>query len=107
MYPMAVADFAQRADAVIDTVGGASQAQLFVLAKPGGIIVSSVSQPSIELAQQHGVHTVFFVVDVNATDLARQEDMFEARELIAIPRACGGTSGAGVGRARHGTTLTR
>ena len=48
-----------------------------------GIIVSSVSQPSVELAQQHGLRAVFFVVDVNTTDLAHLADMFDAQELIA------------------------
>ena len=56
---------------------------MFALVKPGGIIVSSVSRPSAELARQHGLRAVFFVVDVNATDLARLADMFDARELIA------------------------
>ena len=41
------------ADAVIDTVGEASQGQLFGLAKPGSIILSSVSPPSADLARQH------------------------------------------------------
>ena len=36
-----------------------SQGQLFALAKPSGIIVSSVSQPSADLARQHGVRAVF------------------------------------------------
>ena len=48
-----------------------------------GITVSSVSQPSVELAQQHGLRAVFFVVDVNTTDLAHLADMFDAQELIA------------------------
>jgi NADPH:quinone reductase-like Zn-dependent oxidoreductase len=44
------------ADIAIDTVGGKNQDQLFGLLKPGGIIVSSVIQPNVELAKQHGVH---------------------------------------------------
>jgi NADPH:quinone reductase-like Zn-dependent oxidoreductase len=77
-----LADFAQCADAVIDTVGGASQGQLFALAKPGGIIVSSVSQPATELARRHRLRAVFFVVDVNAADLARLADLFDSCELV-------------------------
>ena len=45
--------------------------------------MSSVSQPSVELAQQLGLRAVSFVVDVNATDLAHLADMFDAQELIA------------------------
>jgi len=78
-----LADFQKCADAVIDTVGGASQTQLFALAKPGGTVVSAVSQPSEELAQQHGLRAIFFVVDINTTDLARLADMFDRRQLIA------------------------
>jgi len=77
-----LSDFAGCADIVIDTVGGNTQGRLFALTKRGGVIVSSVSQPSAELAQQQGLRAVFFVVDVNATILARLADMFDARELI-------------------------
>jgi NADPH:quinone reductase-like Zn-dependent oxidoreductase len=78
-----LAEFAQCADAVIDTVGGPSQAQLFALLKPGGILVSAVSEPSPELAKQHGVRAMFMLVDVNTADLTRLAGMFDARELIA------------------------
>jgi NADPH:quinone reductase-like Zn-dependent oxidoreductase len=77
-----LADFARCADAAIDTVGGASQAQLFALIKPGGILVSSVSQPSKLLAQQKRVRTDYFVVDVNATQLARLAQMRADGQLI-------------------------
>jgi NADPH:quinone reductase-like Zn-dependent oxidoreductase len=78
-----LADLGQCADAVIDTVGGASQGQLFGIAKSGGIVVSSVSQPSAELAQQRGLRAAFFIVDINTTDLAHLAEMFDARRLIA------------------------
>jgi len=77
-----LADFARRADAVIDTVGGASQTQLFALLKPGGVIVSSVSQPSRLLAQQKRVRADYFIVDVNAAQLARLAQMRADGELI-------------------------
>jgi NADPH:quinone reductase-like Zn-dependent oxidoreductase len=50
-------------DAVIDTVGGDAQARSFSVIKPGGMLVSSVSQPSEALATQYGVRTVYFIVD--------------------------------------------
>ena len=78
-----LADLQGCADVVIDTVGGLSQAQLFGIVKSGGILVSSVSQPNTELAQQQGVRAVFFIVDVNTTDLARLAQMFDERRLIA------------------------
>jgi NADPH:quinone reductase-like Zn-dependent oxidoreductase len=78
-----IAEFARSADAVIDTVGGESQRLLFTLVKPGGIIVSSVSPPSPESAEQQGIRTIFFVVDVNTADLERLTEMFDAGELSA------------------------
>jgi hypothetical protein len=39
-----------RADAVIDTVSGESQDQLFTLVKPGGVIVSAVARPDMQRA---------------------------------------------------------
>jgi NADPH:quinone reductase-like Zn-dependent oxidoreductase len=76
------ADFTRRADAVIDTVGGALQNQLFTLAKPGGIVVSSVSRPNAQLAQRYRVRADYFIVDVNTTQLARLADMHANKELI-------------------------
>jgi len=77
-----LADFARSADAVIDTVGAARQAQLFALLKPGGILVSSVSRPSKFWAQQKRVRADYFVVDVNAAQLARLAQMCADRQLI-------------------------
>jgi NADPH:quinone reductase-like Zn-dependent oxidoreductase len=77
-----LADFARRADAVIDTVGGALQEQLFTLVKPGGILVSSVSRPNVQLAQRRRVRADYFIVDVNTTQLTRLADMHAAKELV-------------------------
>jgi NADPH:quinone reductase-like Zn-dependent oxidoreductase len=74
-------DFAERADAVIDTVGGKTQDALFTLAKPGGIIVSSVARPDAQRAADHGVRADYFIVDVNAAQLAWIADMVE-RKLV-------------------------
>lgn len=58
-------------DAVMDTVGGDTQTRSFAVIKPGGMLVSSVSQPSQELAMQHGVRTAFFIVAVPKAQLER------------------------------------
>lgn len=58
-------------DAVIDTVGGNTQTRSFAVIKPSGMLVSSVSQPSEELAAQHGVRTAFFIVEVTKPQLER------------------------------------
>jgi NADPH:quinone reductase-like Zn-dependent oxidoreductase len=75
------AKYARRADAVIDTVGGKMQEQLFTLAKPGGIIVSSVVRPNEQLASQFGVRADYLIVDVNNPQLAEIAGMFEKKQL--------------------------
>src|SRR6202451_3235390 len=77
-----MANFARRADAVIDTVGGSAQDQLFGFVKPGGIIVSSVSRPNVQLAQKRRVRADHFIVDVNPAQLARLADMHDNNELV-------------------------
>jgi NADPH:quinone reductase-like Zn-dependent oxidoreductase len=77
-----VANFARRADAVIDTVGGPAQDQLFTFVKPGGIIVSSVSRPNVQLAQKRRVRADYFIVDVNTAQLARLAEMHDKDELV-------------------------
>ena len=64
--------FAERAsgvDAVIDLVGGEVQARSFAVLKPGGILVSAVSEPDQQTAARHGVRALFFLVDVTTAHL--------------------------------------
>jgi NADPH:quinone reductase-like Zn-dependent oxidoreductase len=75
-------NFARRADAVIDTVGGPTQDQLFTFVKPGGIMVSSVSRPNVQLAQKRRVRADYFIVDVNTAQLARLAEMHDKNELV-------------------------
>jgi NADPH:quinone reductase-like Zn-dependent oxidoreductase len=77
-------NFARCADVVIDTVGGNTQDRLFTLAKPGGIVVSVVARPNERLAEQLGVRSDYFIVDVNTSQLAKIAGMFETKQL-AIP----------------------
>lgn len=76
-----IGDFPDRADAVIDTVGGGMQDQLFKLVKPGGIVVSSVARPKEQLASQYRVRSDYFIVDVNSAQLAEIAGMFERKQL--------------------------
>jgi NADPH:quinone reductase-like Zn-dependent oxidoreductase len=74
-------DLAQCADAVIDTVGGKTQTQLFALIKPGGIIVSCVAQPDAQQAEQHRVRADYFIVDVNAAQLVQIAEMIKRKDV--------------------------
>ncbi|HYL27146.1 MAG TPA: NADP-dependent oxidoreductase, partial [Candidatus Nitrosotalea sp.] len=64
-------EHASAVDAVIDTVGGATQERSFSVIKPGGIIVSSVSPPAQTLAAKYGVRAEFFIVSVTSAQLER------------------------------------
>ena len=70
-------------DAVIDTVGGETQARSFAVLRRGGAIVSSVSQPSSELAERYGVRGDYFIVAVKRPQLERIAQLFEEGVLKA------------------------
>jgi NADPH:quinone reductase-like Zn-dependent oxidoreductase len=70
-------DAVHEVDVVLDTIGGEILDRSFVVLKRGGIIVSSVTQPSPALALRYGVHGDFFLVNVTnhgLADIARQLD---------------------------------
>jgi NADPH:quinone reductase-like Zn-dependent oxidoreductase len=68
-------------DTVIDTVGGKGQRDLFFLVRKGGILISSVSAPDVQLAQQCGFEAKFILVDVNTKDLEAVADLLDARQI--------------------------
>jgi NADPH:quinone reductase-like Zn-dependent oxidoreductase len=74
-------NFARRADAVIDTVGGKTQNQLFTLVKAGGIIVSAVIRPDTQRAAECRVRSDYLIVDVNSVQLAKLADMLKRKEI--------------------------
>ena len=68
-------------DAVIDTVGGATQTRSFAVLKRDGMLASSVSAPSPELAAQYGARTAYFIVSVSDAQLERIAQLFDAGVL--------------------------
>ncbi|HEX3369357.1 MAG TPA: NADP-dependent oxidoreductase [Candidatus Cybelea sp.] len=70
-------------DAVIDTVGGETQRRSFAILRHGGVLVSSVSPPSAELAQQYGVRGDYFIVEVKRRQLERIAQLFDDGVLKA------------------------
>ncbi len=68
-------------DAVLDTVGGETLERSYEIVKPGGIIVSAATQPSLEKAEQHGIRAVFFLAEVTTERLTRIAQMIDAGEL--------------------------
>jgi len=73
---------------VIDTVGGKTQGDLFAYVRKGGTLVSSVSVPDAELAQQCGIEAKFILVDVNTEDLEAIADMLDATSSSYASETC-------------------
>jgi NADPH:quinone reductase-like Zn-dependent oxidoreductase len=68
-------------DAVIDLVGGEVPARSFAVLRPGGILVSAVSEPDQEVATRHGVRALFFLVNVTTAHLTQIAAMIDAGDL--------------------------
>ena len=69
-------------DAVIDLVGGETQSRSFAVLKPGGRLVSAVSQPDQDEAARRGVTAGFFLVNVTTAHLLSIAAMLEAGDLV-------------------------
>lgn len=67
---------------MIDTVGGEAQRELFAALRKGGILISSVSAPNAQLAQQFEIEAKFILVDVNTADLKVVADLLDAPQII-------------------------
>ncbi|WFT79108.1 NADP-dependent oxidoreductase [Methylobacterium sp. CB376] len=75
-------DIATSVDAVIDLVGGETQKRSFSVLRPGGVLISAVSQPDQTLAQVHGVRAAFFLVEVTRTRLETIVAMIDEGRVI-------------------------
>jgi NADPH:quinone reductase-like Zn-dependent oxidoreductase len=69
------------ADAVLDLVGGETQHRSFQVLRPGGKLISIVSQPDQDLAKQRGVTAAFFLVEVTTERLRRIAELIDRGEL--------------------------
>jgi NADPH:quinone reductase-like Zn-dependent oxidoreductase len=76
-------DVARGVDAVLDFVGGETQQRSFAILRPGGTLISAVSEPDRRLAAQHGVTGAFFLVEVTTERLAVLGKLIEAGTLTA------------------------
>jgi NADPH:quinone reductase-like Zn-dependent oxidoreductase len=69
------------ADAVIDLVGGETQARSFQVLRRGGKLISAVSRPDQHLAKRHGVEATFFLVNVTSQYLMEIARLIDGGEL--------------------------
>ncbi len=70
-------------DIVLDLVGGETRSRSFQLIKPGGILVSVVSDAPAERNSPPGVRSVFFLVEVTTQRLEKLTPLFDRGELKA------------------------
>jgi NADPH:quinone reductase-like Zn-dependent oxidoreductase len=68
-------------DIVLDTVGGETRQRSIRLVKPGGILVSVVSEPMPSAADLGDIRAVFFLVEVTTERLDRLTALFEGGKL--------------------------
>jgi NADPH:quinone reductase-like Zn-dependent oxidoreductase len=73
----------ERVDGVIDLVGGETQTRSFKVLKPGGALISAVSQPDQNLAAQTETRATFFLVDVTTARLEHLTELLRTRKLLA------------------------
>jgi len=71
-------------DVVIDTVGGAVLDSSYGLLREGGRLVTLGAPPNQELAARYKVHAMFFVVEPDASELARLAELADAGRLRPV-----------------------
>ena len=74
-------DEVKDADAVLDLVGGETQTRSFQVLRPGGKLISTVSQPDQDRAKHHAVAAAFFLVEVTTERLRRIAELIDRGEL--------------------------
>jgi NADPH:quinone reductase-like Zn-dependent oxidoreductase len=79
-----VASIAKDIDLVADTAGGEAQEKLFQVVKAGGKLLSIVTQPSQELAEQYNVKAYFVASDISSKTLQIGIDLIEAGKFKPI-----------------------
>lgn len=68
-------------DAVLDFVGGETQMRSFGVLRPGGRLISAVSQPDQQRAKECRVTAAFFLVEVTTERLRTIVELIDRREL--------------------------
>ena len=74
-------DEVKNIDAVLDLVGGETQTRSFQILRPGGKLISAVSEPDQQLAKDHGLTATFFLVEVATERLRTIAKLIDRGEL--------------------------
>jgi NADPH:quinone reductase-like Zn-dependent oxidoreductase len=68
-------------DMVFDLVGGGTRERSWGLLKKGGILVSTLDQPSLEKAREHGVRATRYTVQADGEELAQIGQLIDAGKV--------------------------
>lgn len=79
-----LSDTVKDADIVIDTVGGEVQQASWRTLKPGGILVSTISQPSPEMAKEAGARGAYLFINPDASVLEKIAEMADSGLLRPV-----------------------
>lgn len=69
-------------DIVLDMVGGDTRERSYLVIKPGGILVSVVSEPMPDAGKSKNIRSMFFLVEVTTERLNRISELFEQHKLV-------------------------
>ena len=74
-------DVARNVDAVLDTIGGDTQARSWQTLRPGGVLVTTPGPPDQEAAKAHGVSAKMVGVTPNSAQLAEIAALIDAGQV--------------------------
>jgi NADPH:quinone reductase-like Zn-dependent oxidoreductase len=74
-------DHAAEVDMVFDLIDGETRERSWRLVKPGGTLVSTLSEPSQEKARELGVRALRYTVEANGAELAEIADLVAAGKV--------------------------
>jgi NADPH:quinone reductase-like Zn-dependent oxidoreductase len=77
-------DVARDIDLVFDLIGGETQERSWSVLKPGGVLVSTLGQPSREKAAQHGVRGIGYQAQPNGEELAEIAALIDTHRVRPI-----------------------
>jgi NADPH:quinone reductase-like Zn-dependent oxidoreductase len=68
-------EHAQDLDMVLDLIEGETRERSWQLLKRGGVLVSTLTEPSQDTARQYGVRALRYTVEANGSELAEIADL--------------------------------
>ncbi len=77
-------DVVRGVDVVLDTIGGKTHEESFEVLRPGGIVISTISQPDEVRAREAGVRGMFVMTQPSATALEKIAELVDSGKLRPV-----------------------